>query len=187
MFLFIPSSVSATLKDGLDYCRRLQRPDGSWEGCDHVFSGMPATHLLTINVKIKHLCSRSGPGGCVSRTASGLASKPLHAWVTSTRTGKTSQNHPHLHRFCSLFNDLETKSRASRNTPDLPVASDACVEVQKACQFLLDHQMSDGGWGENFESCERRRYVQSSAAQVHNTCWALLGLMAVRYATTCLL
>lgn len=56
-----------------------------------------------------------------------------------------------------------------------------CVEVQKACQFLLDHQMSDGGWGENFESCEQRRYVQSSSAQIHNTCWALLGLMAVRY------
>lgn len=55
------------------------------------------------------------------------------------------------------------------------------MEVQKACQFLLDHQMSDGGWGEDFESCEQRRYVQSSRAQIHNTCWALLGLMAVRY------
>lgn len=104
--------------------------------------------------------------------------------------GKTSQNHPNLHRFCSLFNDLQTKSSASCNTPDptslpsrLCVASDVCVEVQKACQFLLDHQMSDGGWGENFESCEQRRYVQSSTAQIHNTCWALLGLMAVRYAT----
>lgn len=55
-----------------------------------------------------------------------------------------------------------------------------CVEVQKACQFLLDRQMSDGGWGEDFESCEQRCYIESSAAQIHNTCWALLGLMAVR-------
>lgn len=62
--------------------------------------------------------------------------------------------------------------------------SKACVEVQKACQFLLDHQMSDGGWGENFESCEQRRYVQSGTPQIHNTCWALLGLMAVRYKRT---
>lgn len=61
-----------------------------------------------------------------------------------------------------------------------PPSRDACAEVQKACSFLLEHQMHDGGWGENFESCEQRRYVQSSEAQIHNTCWALLGLMAVR-------
>uniref|UniRef100_A0A8D3CRH6 Terpene cyclase/mutase family member n=1 Tax=Scophthalmus maximus TaxID=52904 RepID=A0A8D3CRH6_SCOMX len=58
---------------------------------------------------------------------------------------------------------------------------DVCVEVQKACQFLLDRQMPDGGWGEDFESCEQRCYIQSSTAQIHNTCWALLGLMAVRH------
>uniref|UniRef100_A0A671U5M9 Terpene cyclase/mutase family member n=2 Tax=Sparus aurata TaxID=8175 RepID=A0A671U5M9_SPAAU len=58
---------------------------------------------------------------------------------------------------------------------------DVCVEVQKACQFLLDRQMSDGGWGEDFESCEQRCYVQSDTSQIHNTCWALLGLMAVRH------
>lgn len=57
---------------------------------------------------------------------------------------------------------------------------DACAEVQKACSFLLERQMRDGGWGENFESCEQRRYIQSSQAQIHNTCWALLGLMAAR-------
>uniref|UniRef100_A0A7N8XAF6 Terpene cyclase/mutase family member n=1 Tax=Mastacembelus armatus TaxID=205130 RepID=A0A7N8XAF6_9TELE len=57
---------------------------------------------------------------------------------------------------------------------------DVCLEVQKACQFLLDWQMPDGGWGEDFESCEQRCYIQSSTAQIHSTCWALLGLMAVR-------
>ncbi|XP_064371488.1 lanosterol synthase-like [Dromaius novaehollandiae] len=41
--------------------------------------------------------------------------------------------------------------------------------------------MADGGWGEDFESCEQHVYVQSAALQIHNTCWALLGLMAVRY------
>lgn len=30
------------------------------------------------------------------------------------------------------------------------------------------------------QSCEERRYVQSETSQVVNTCWALLGLMAVR-------
>uniref|UniRef100_U3ISS0 Terpene cyclase/mutase family member n=2 Tax=Anas TaxID=8835 RepID=U3ISS0_ANAPP len=57
----------------------------------------------------------------------------------------------------------------------------ACREVAQACQFLLSKQMTDGGWGEDFESCEQRRYVQSATSQIHNTCWALLGLMAVRY------
>lgn len=56
----------------------------------------------------------------------------------------------------------------------------ACAEVAQACHFLLSRQMADGGWGEDFESCEQRRYVQSAGSQVHSTCWALLGLMAVR-------
>ncbi|XP_075463510.1 lanosterol synthase isoform X2 [Ascaphus truei] len=59
--------------------------------------------------------------------------------------------------------------------------TDGCPEVLRACSFLLSHQMADGGWGEDFESCEQRRYVQSSNSQIHNTCWALLGLMAVRF------
>ncbi|XP_006163194.1 lanosterol synthase [Tupaia chinensis] len=57
----------------------------------------------------------------------------------------------------------------------------ACAEVSQACDFLLSRQMADGGWGEDFESCEQRRYVQSAQSQVHNTCWALMGLMAVRH------
>lgn len=55
-----------------------------------------------------------------------------------------------------------------------------CREVAQACQFLISKQMTDGGWGEDFESCEQRTYVQSAESQIHNTCWALLGLMAVR-------
>ncbi|XP_070812856.1 lanosterol synthase isoform X2 [Pituophis catenifer annectens] len=57
----------------------------------------------------------------------------------------------------------------------------ACQAVSQACEFLVSKQMEDGGWGEDFESCEQRRYVQSIASQIHNTCWALLGLMAARY------
>ncbi|KAG7254709.1 hypothetical protein CRUP_031744 [Coryphaenoides rupestris] len=54
-----------------------------------------------------------------------------------------------------------------------------CGEVRRACDFLLQHQMADGGWGEDFDSCVESRYVQSANAQIHNTCWALLGLMAM--------
>lgn len=56
-----------------------------------------------------------------------------------------------------------------------------CAAVSQACDFLLSRQMADGGWGEDFESCEQRRYVQSATSQIHNTCWALMGLMAVRW------
>lgn len=57
----------------------------------------------------------------------------------------------------------------------------ACAEISRACDFLLSRQMADGGWGEDFESCEQRCYVQSARSQIHNTCWALMGLMAVRW------
>lgn len=57
----------------------------------------------------------------------------------------------------------------------------ACTEVSQACDFLLSRQMEDGGWGEDFESCRQRRYVQNARSQIHNTCWALMGLLAVRW------
>uniref|UniRef100_A0A8C4I882 Terpene cyclase/mutase family member n=1 Tax=Dicentrarchus labrax TaxID=13489 RepID=A0A8C4I882_DICLA len=103
--------------EGLEYCRRVQRPDGSWEG----------------------------------------------SWGVCFTYG--------------IWFGLEAFACMGHIYKD----EDVCMEVQKACEFLLDRQMSDGGWGEDFESCEQRRYVQSSAAQIHNTCWALLGLMAVRH------
>uniref|UniRef100_A0A671U6I8 Terpene cyclase/mutase family member n=1 Tax=Sparus aurata TaxID=8175 RepID=A0A671U6I8_SPAAU len=106
-----------TLKEGLEYCRKVQRPDGSWEG----------------------------------------------SWGVCFTYG--------------IWFGLEAFACMGHVYKD----EDVCVEVQKACQFLLDRQMSDGGWGEDFESCEQRCYVQSDTSQIHNTCWALLGLMAVRH------
>ncbi|XP_067649211.1 lanosterol synthase-like [Haliotis asinina] len=54
-------------------------------------------------------------------------------------------------------------------------------EVRRACEFFVKKQNSDGGWGEDFESCEEQQYIASKESQVVNTCWVLLGLMAVRY------
>uniref|UniRef100_A0A8C8DQQ5 Lanosterol synthase (2,3-oxidosqualene-lanosterol cyclase) n=1 Tax=Oryzias sinensis TaxID=183150 RepID=A0A8C8DQQ5_9TELE len=109
--------IRSTLHEGLEYCRRVQRPDGSWEGSWGVCFTYGIWFGLEAFACMGHAYKQDG----------------------------------------------------------------VCEEVQKACQFLLDRQMSDGGWGEDFESCEQRCYVQSSAAQIHNTCWALLGLMAVRH------
>ncbi|XP_022083175.1 lanosterol synthase-like [Acanthaster planci] len=55
------------------------------------------------------------------------------------------------------------------------------MQIRRACMFLKSKQMEDGGWGEEFESCEERRYVQSKTSQVVNTAWAVLALMAVRF------
>ncbi|XP_056390516.1 lanosterol synthase [Hyla sarda] len=107
--------IRETLQDGLDYCRRVQRKDGSWEGSWGV-------------------CFTYG------------------IWFG-------------LEAFACMGYKYQ----------------DGCSEVTLACEFLLSHQMEDGGWGEDFESCEERRYVQSPNSQIHNTCWALLGLMAVRF------
>lgn len=86
------SSSSSTLKEALEYCRNLQRPDGSWEGCASIFFVFFIFTLTNTYRAWTPLCPRLGPGVCVSPTASGLASKPLRVWVTSTRTSKTPQH-----------------------------------------------------------------------------------------------
>uniref|UniRef100_A0A8C8RZA0 Terpene cyclase/mutase family member n=1 Tax=Pelusios castaneus TaxID=367368 RepID=A0A8C8RZA0_9SAUR len=109
--------VRETLRKGLEFCRREQRADGSWEGSWGVCFTYGTWFGLEAFACLQH-CYRNGA---------------------------------------------------------------ACREVTQACQFLVSKQLEDGGWGEDFESCEQRRYVQSATSQIHNTCWALLGLMAVRY------
>ncbi|XP_054556210.1 lanosterol synthase isoform X2 [Talpa occidentalis] len=108
--------IRDTLQKGLEFCRRKQRADGSWEGSWGV-------------------CFTYG------------------TWFG-------------LEAFACMGQTYQDGA--------------ACAEVTQACDFLLSRQMDDGGWGEDFESCEQRRYVQSARSQIHCTCWALMGLMAVR-------
>ncbi|OCT61233.1 lanosterol synthase [Xenopus laevis] len=107
--------IRETLQKGLDYCRLVQRQDGSWEGSWGV-------------------CFTYG------------------IWFG-------------LEAFACMGHTYQ----------------EGCPEIIRACSFLLSHQMEDGGWGEDFESCEQRKYVQSASSQIHNTCWALMGLMAARF------
>ena len=51
--------------------------------------------------------------------------------------------------------------------------------LQKAAVFLQSKQRTDGGWGESFESCIEKKYVEHKISQVVNTSWALLSLMAL--------
>jgi len=55
-----------------------------------------------------------------------------------------------------------------------------CPEVLRAVDFLLSKQNEDGGWGEDFQSCVRKEYVENERSQVVNTGWALLALMAAK-------
>ncbi len=50
--------------------------------------------------------------------------------------------------------------------------------INKACDFLISKQMTDGGWGETYESCAKMTYTQAAKSQVINTAWALLALQA---------
>lgn len=53
--------------------------------------------------------------------------------------------------------------------------------VRTACGFLLSKQMEDGGWGEDYTSCELKRYVQRESSQVVQTAWACIALMVAGY------
>lgn len=55
------------------------------------------------------------------------------------------------------------------------------LAMDKAASFLISKQQADGGWGESFESCISKQYVQHQTSQVINTSWALLSLMAMDY------
>lgn len=52
--------------------------------------------------------------------------------------------------------------------------------IRKACDFLVQHQNEDGGWGESYKSCVEHRYV-NGPSHVVNTAWALMGLMAADF------
>ncbi|KAK5161889.1 hypothetical protein LTS14_000234 [Recurvomyces mirabilis] len=54
--------------------------------------------------------------------------------------------------------------------------------VRRACQFFLDRQNEDGGWGESYKSCETGKWCQHpDGSQVVNTAWAAIAMMKGEY------
>lgn len=53
--------------------------------------------------------------------------------------------------------------------------------VRRGCQFFLDRQMEDGGWGETYRSCETGVWCQHPESQVVQTAWVVIGLLEAQY------
>ena len=49
--------------------------------------------------------------------------------------------------------------------------------IVKARDWLLSKQRADGGWGEHFQGCLSRKYVEHTQSQVIQTAWALKALL----------
>lgn len=53
--------------------------------------------------------------------------------------------------------------------------------VQRACKFIVARQEADGGWAEDFRSCELFSYVRHTSSQVVQTSWATIMLLLAEY------
>ena len=49
--------------------------------------------------------------------------------------------------------------------------------LRQACQWLLERQRDDGGWGEHHSGCLGGRYIAHQQSQVIQTAWALIALL----------
>jgi lanosterol synthase len=52
--------------------------------------------------------------------------------------------------------------------------------VRSACQWLLDRQRDDGGWGEHYQGCYTGQYIEHSQSQIIQTAWALIALLEAK-------
>ena len=53
--------------------------------------------------------------------------------------------------------------------------SDPALRI--ACQWLIEQQRPDGGWGEHHSGCISGKYVQHTESQVIQTAWAMIALL----------
>ncbi|KAL0867313.1 hypothetical protein Bca101_046431 [Brassica carinata] len=54
-----------------------------------------------------------------------------------------------------------------------------CLAMRKGVHFLLTIQKDNGGWGESYLSCSRKRYIPSEGEKTNlvQTSWAMMGLL----------
>lgn len=75
--------------------------------------------------------------------------------------------------YCAMF-ALESLSSIGETYAD-------SENARKGCQFLIDRQMEDGGWGESYRSSHERRWVDNETSQVVHTAWTCIALMYAEY------
>ncbi len=56
-------------------------------------------------------------------------------------------------------------------------ASPGDSAIKSACQWLLERQRADGGWGEHHSGCLTGKYVPHEESQIIQTAWALIALL----------
>ena len=54
--------------------------------------------------------------------------------------------------------------------------------IVKACEWIIQARLPDGGWGESWRSCVEERYIPHEKSQVIMTSWALMALLKADYA-----
>ncbi|CAA0838927.1 Camelliol C synthase [Striga hermonthica] len=54
-----------------------------------------------------------------------------------------------------------------------------CTAIRKGVDFLLKCQAGDGGWGESYLSCPKKKYVplEENRSNLVQTAWAMMGLI----------
>ncbi len=53
--------------------------------------------------------------------------------------------------------------------------------ITRACRWLLDARLPDGGWGESWRGCLENRSLPHQKSQVIMTSWALMALLKAQY------
>jgi len=53
--------------------------------------------------------------------------------------------------------------------------------IRRACRWVVDARLGDGGWGESYTGCVEERYVPAPESQVIQTSWALMTLLRADY------
>lgn len=56
-----------------------------------------------------------------------------------------------------------------------------CEAVRKACDFIVRRQEPDGGWAEDFRSCELFSFVRHNKSEPVQTAWATIMLLLAEY------